>query len=194
MNHGSEGSPDDGGPAEDRDALDRLREGEPEALGELMSGYWEPLLAYVTSILGSADASEDVVQETFVNLWKSRTRLAAEGSPRALLYQIARNVALKRVRHRAVRSRKEPQLRQFLERRVRTPMDEALATERRDVLEEAIAALPERRREAFMLVRFEGFSLREAADVMGLSPQTVANHAVLAMKQLRSLLARYQDC
>ena len=53
----------------------------------------------------------------------------------------------------------------------------------------AIADLPERRREVFVLARFHGLSYQEIADVLGVSQQTVANQMSSALSQLRELLS-----
>jgi RNA polymerase sigma factor (sigma-70 family) len=186
-------SPVDGDAAVAPGVLARLRDGHPDALRELMASYWQPLLGYVTRMLGCSDSSEDVVQETFVRVWQSRSSLSSEGSGRGLVYEIARNLALKRIRHQEVRTRKAADLRQYFSRTPRTPADQTIATELREALDRAIQDLPVRRREAFVLLRYDGLSLKETALVMGLSTQTVANHAVLAMRQLRSTLQLYRQ-
>ncbi len=176
----------------DKPRLERLREDDPDALGELMAEYWGPLLRYARGMLECADASEDVVQEAFFRLWCARATLHTRGSERALVYEITRNLALKRVRHLAIRNRMEGHIRQVMARPVSTPLDHTMVTERRSVMERALALLPERRRDAFVLLRCQGLSLKEAAQAMGLSTQTVANHAVLALKQLRHMLRHYK--
>lgn len=173
--------------------LQRLAEGSEAALGELMAEYWGPLAGYANRMLGCEDAADDVVQETFVRLWSARETLHTRGSERGLVYEIARNLTLKRIRHLAVRRRTEPEVRQALVRTIASPLEQAITTERQCAMEQALDLLPGRRKEAFVLLRCQGLSLREAAEVMGLSTQTVANHAVLALKQLRQILQRYQD-
>ena len=56
---------------------------------------------------------------------------------------------------------------------------------------EWIEQLPERQQEAFELSRFEGLSHTEIATVMEVSPKTVNNHIVAALRQLRSLYEEY---
>jgi RNA polymerase sigma factor (sigma-70 family) len=73
-------------------------------------------------------------------------------------------------------------------RSVATPLDEAGASELAERISAALASLPARRREVIELARFQGLSYREIADVMGISPQTVANQMTQAMHQLRELL------
>ena len=51
--------------------------------------------------------------------------------------------------------------------------------------------LPNRRREVFELVRFKGLTYQDVAEVLELSPQTVANQMTLAHRDLRSMLADF---
>ena len=55
-----------------------------------------------------------------------------------------------------------------------------------------IEQMPDRRREAFMLSRYEGLSHEEIAQVMKLTPRTVNTHIVLALKDLRNRLGALQ--
>ncbi|MBT6597860.1 MAG: sigma-70 family RNA polymerase sigma factor, partial [Bacteroidetes Order II. Incertae sedis bacterium] len=71
--------------------------------------------------------------------------------------------------------------------------DERLDAERLEQkLREWIEEMPSRRREAFMLSRFEGLSHEEIAALMNLAPKTVNNHIVLALQHIRSKLDRYK--
>lgn len=187
----NDSAPDDGW-QEDGEILTRLQRGDSDALGELMNTYWRPLTGYVARMLGSSDAAEDVVQEVFVRLWQNRARLNSSGSTRSLVYKIARNIVFKLIRHQAVRSRKAFDLRHFFARSTKNPLDQVVDNELRASLELAIGELPPRRRDAFVLLRTEGLSLKETAEVMGVSTQTVANHAALAMKQLRLILQSHR--
>ena len=53
----------------------------------------------------------------------------------------------------------------------------------------AIAELPERRRDVFVLAHLHGLSYKEVAETLGITPRTVANHMSLALAQLREALA-----
>ena len=73
--------------------LARMRSGDAAALDLLLEQYWAPLVTYSGRLLNSHDMAEDVVQEAFIRLWEHRERWSLEGSVRALLYKITRNVA-----------------------------------------------------------------------------------------------------
>jgi RNA polymerase sigma factor (sigma-70 family) len=63
----------------------------------------------------------------------------------------------------------------------------------RDEIEEALGALTDPQRQAFVLVHLEGFTVRETAEVMGKAEGTVKSHLHRALVSLRGSLADYED-
>jgi RNA polymerase sigma-70 factor (ECF subfamily) len=151
-----------------------------------------PLVAYVARYVETRDAAEDIAQRTFCLLWDRRATWQLEGSLRGLLYRVARNFALSERRHRAVELR-------FTAGPVEsqpsnpTPLDLIENKLLGVALEQAIADLPARRREVFVLRCVHDLSYKEIADVMRISPQTVANQLSRAIGALRHALAGLLD-
>lgn len=170
----------------DEELVRRLKGGDEGALEILVSAYWERLCRFVEGILEKEGGAEDVVQEAFIRLWMRRNALRPEGSFRALLYTMARNAAIderrRRGRRETLSAKADPP------GGPPSPLARAEAAELEAAAEAAIAALPPRRREVFRLARSEGLSYREIAEVMGLSPQTVANQMSRALTELHEAL------
>lgn len=164
-----------------------IRDGDVEALQVLLERYWHGLHRYATRLVGRSEDATDLVQETFIRVWEHRARWISGGSVRAYLYRIVRNFAHQQHRHMGVRSRSEFEIRQNLPR-VATPAEEFAKRELHEAFEAAVRRLPQQRREAFELVRLRGLSLQEAAEVMGVTRRTVANHLYLAAKDLEEEL------
>jgi RNA polymerase sigma-70 factor (ECF subfamily) len=167
--------------------IEGLRSGDPRALERLVAAYWGTLVQFADRILDGHADPQDIVQEAFIRLWAHRERWSVDGSLRSLLYTVTRNAALDERRRsargeRAARSADPPAPRP-------QPSSETEATELRDAAAEAVAALPPKRQEVFRLSREEGLTYAEIADVMGVSPQTVANQMSLALADLRKSLA-----
>lgn len=177
--------------AAEEDLCVRLRDGDHDALDELLKREWSNLVSYAEHFAGSTDDAEELVQRAFVRLWRRRKRLDPAGSPRALLYRATRNLCVDFQRKRKTRRKLRHQLQR--RRSPTTPYERLRERELRGAIEEAIDSLSPRRREAFMLCRIHGLSHREAADAMDLSPQTVANHLTHALKQIRAALAPRLD-
>jgi len=173
--------------------LQRIGVGDPTALALLLNQYWGPLVVYVGRTLDSRDQAEDVVQETFVRIWERREQWKPEGSLRALLYQIAHNLAADHRRRRAARERWLAQQQGQVTRGVVTPLERVEEHDLEIALARAVNGLPERRREVFLLVRQAGLSYQDVAQVLGLAPQTVANHLSLALAELRAALEGFLD-
>jgi RNA polymerase sigma-70 factor (ECF subfamily) len=170
----------------DLELIRRLRRDDTAALDVVLRRYWPPLVAYLVRLLGSTDAAEDVAQRTFCRLWDRRGSWRDDGSMRALIYRVARNLAISEQRHHDAEMRSAALA--DVARSNPTPLQLLEDKQLRRELEGAIAALPERRREVFVLRCIHDLSYKEIAEVMGTSPQTVANQLSLALTTLRRSL------
>jgi RNA polymerase sigma-70 factor (ECF subfamily) len=173
----------------DAELIERLRSDDQTALELLVAQYWSPLCQFAEGVLDGVADPEDVVQEVFIRLWNRRTKWDGEGSVRALLYTVTRNVALDERR----RGRREEKAADVARppSPAPTPSDDAAAAELRSAARAAVSSLPPKRQEIFRLAREEGLTYAEIASVLGLSPQTVANHMSLALADLRRALAAH---
>lgn len=176
--------------ARDRSLMERVRDGDAAAFDALVRAHWPALVRYAARLLGSVDAAQDAVQEAFVRVWRDRSRwVATEGTVRAYFYRVTRNVGIDAVRMRKVRRDRADDVRRLASAPPPTP---AQILERKELivaLGRAVEALPERRREVFSLVFFQELSYREAAEVLGISPKTVANQMWSAYAEVRRSLA-----
>lgn len=168
----------------------RVSEGDETAFDDLLRLWWSEIARYAERLAGGYAAGEDVAQRTFLLVWERRSRWKPGGSPRAYLYRVARNLALNESRRRRIR-RRWGELAPEDERYLATPEQVRAGKELDAAVAAAIAALPERRREVFELVRFHSLSYREVAQVMAISPQTVANQMSAALRSLRETLAGF---
>jgi len=176
----------EGGASPDAFLIQGLRADDSRILQKLMDDYWPPLVAFAQRTLAGSGDPEGVVQTAFVRLWSRRAGLKEQGSLKALLYTIVRNACLDELRKKSRRDRAEESARPPAP--PRTPYEDVHGAELQRIAATAVARLPERRREVFRLVREEGLSYQEVAELMDLSPQTVANHMSLAMADLRTAL------
>ena len=133
-------------------------------------------------------AGAGVAQETCVRIWEGRLRWKPTGQVSAYLYRITRNLALDSERKRKVRERGRHAASRQRPAPARPPLrlleDEDLG----ERIAQALGTLSPRRREAFVLAHVHDLSYREVGEVMGTSPQTVANQISAALGELRSAL------
>ena len=81
----------------------RLQRGDEQALAELYDRLSAPVYTLALKLLKSPEEAEEVVQDTFLKLYKAKSYHTLTGSPRAYVYTIARNLALSRLRKRQAR-------------------------------------------------------------------------------------------
>jgi len=171
------------------DRLDRLmaaiKGGSSRALGRLMSLCWDELVRYAARQLGDVEMARDVVQEAFIQVWERRRGWQPRGSARAYLYRIVRHLVIDEKRKQGVRRRWAEGQRLVDAPRPATPAEELDAKVLADAFEAAVESLPDRRREVFELVFQRGLSHAEAAAVLDISVQTVANQMSAALRSVR---------
>ena len=179
------------------DRLDRLmaaiRGGSSRALGRLMDLCWEDLVRYAGRQLGDVELARDVVQEAFIQVWERRRAWRPRGSARAYLYRIVRHRVIDEKRKRGVRRRWVERQQLIDAPRPATPAEEFDAKVLADAFEAAVASLPERRREVFELVFQRGLGHAEAAAVLDISVQTVANQMSAALRSVRRAINESLD-
>lgn len=136
-------------------------------------------------LIGNAATAEDVVQQAFANILGRAAQVPLEPSA-AYLARAVRNLALNHLRDARRRAAVEVEGADLEALADLSPSPEMVALYRAELrrLLQAIAALPERRRQAFVLSRIEGLSHDQTAACMGVSRNTVITHIVLAMAEL----------
>jgi RNA polymerase sigma-70 factor (ECF subfamily) len=168
----------------DKGIAEGIRAGEESALRTLFEIYAEPLLDFAFGFIGDESASEDVVQEVFINVWRNRIRLNPELSLRAYLYKAVRNQALKVLRHAKV-ERGATEYLQSLYYSTDNPDEEYHHAELTVLLDRTIQELPERCRTVFLMSKFDGLSYQEIADVLDISINTVKTQMGRAFTTIR---------
>jgi len=177
-----------------RDAglMRRVARRDPTAMAEIASTHWQPLVEWVTGIVRHRATAEDIAQEALLRLWRREGEWVPNASIRTFLWRIARNLALNERDSSQVRSERAPILRLAADAPA-PPLEELERRELRAAVDAAVAVLPPRRRQVFLLARLQGLSYREIAATLGISAQTVANQMSAALTDLRRSLARFID-
>ncbi len=168
-------------------------------LMEVVAHVQGPLLRYVGRMLGRHDLeAEDVVQETFIRLHK-QVRKRGSDSIRHLstwLFRVAHNQTLDLIRKRKRQKNKAPTVSQdpaITAEKVANDMDalsEMLRKESRQVALEALFKLPPDIRQILLLKIIQGMSLRQVAEIVGVSLSTVNYRLNQGLSDLAGQLKR----
>jgi RNA polymerase sigma-70 factor (ECF subfamily) len=172
-------------------AMDRYACGDASAFAVLHRALYPRLHAYLVRMRGSHHVADDLVQETFLRMHRARSTFAQGASVVPWMYTIARNVLYDHARSAKVRRTEDIDAAEVPE-----PADSgadtesaAVASEAARTVERVLAALPASQREAFVLLRYEGLSVNDAAQVLGATAAAVKLRAFRAYEALRAALA-----
>jgi RNA polymerase sigma-70 factor (ECF subfamily) len=172
----------------------RTAEGEEAAFRFLVQRWQQGVLAFLIHMLGSVDEAEDLVQDTFVQVFRKAADYQAQGTFKSWLFRIAGNQARSRLRRRKVL--KWVQF-DTTEHEIAANDAGALAhleqEETKTRVQSAVAALPLRQRQALVLHRFQGLKYKEVAAAMETTVPGVESLIQRAMAALKIELAGKGD-
>ena len=170
----------------------RLRASDPDALEALFRALHAELVRFAEGLLKDGAAARDITQDAFIRIWDGRERLDPSQSLKAFAYRTVRNLCLNRIRDRKNRA-------SLLEEHYEPPGGDVVLPDRladgsalAERLQLWIEELPDRQREALTLSRFHGMSHEEVAEAMDVSPRTVNNHLVKALRSIRNRVREYE--
>ena len=182
------GGPVAPGVDEDVVLLRRIAGGDDAALAMLYDRWVQPVYGVVVQLLRRADDAEDVLEETFWQVWERAAAFdPGRGTPRAWLLTIARSRALDRVRARG-RAPESVPLSELVPSDTPDPAASVEAEERRMYVARALASLPDEQRQAIELAYFGGYTQSEIAEQLHAPIGTIKTRMRLGMRKLRALL------
>ncbi len=170
----------------------RVCEGDADAFSTLYRRHFRKVLDFFYAMSRDRVFSEDLCQETFLRLWRLRERYTPSGSFPAYLFTVARFVWMERrtevFRRGALRPLGEDEGCGMATLSENGPDVLAERSELSRRIADAVAALPEEQRMAFVLRTVQGLTLEEIASAMACPVNTVRSRKLLAFKKLRETL------
>ena len=173
--------------------------GDHELFRELIERHQTAVIGTVAKMLGSNNQAEDLAQQVFLRLWKSRERYKPTAKFTTFLYTITRNLVFNESRRKSRRkessldAQKEDFALEIPANPNQQPDNEQLMTELGEDIEQAIAELPEKQRMAVILRRYQNLPYEEIATVLDLTVSAVKSQLFRARTTLRESLASYMN-
>ena len=170
-----------------------------DGFSEIYEIYFPKLLRFTRTYLISEDESENIVQEIFIYLWEHRDIIETLQNLNAYLFTLAKNRCIDYFRKEMVREVRKGSLSEIENRELQLKLYslEAFDNDRlsdadiEEILNNAINRLPERCREIFIMSRLQNLRYKEIAEKLNVSPNTVENQIVIALRKLKEDLKDY---
>jgi RNA polymerase sigma-70 factor (ECF subfamily) len=180
----------------DEDLMELAHAGHPEAFEALFDRHADAAFSLAYRMCGRQAMAEDVVQESFLSLWRSGARYdPTRGSVRAWLLRVVHNRTIDAFRRATLRDARDV-VDDGMAERMPSPELTELEAERRDDVRRirgALGELPADQRRVIELAYFGGFSHSQIAEMLGLAPGTVKGRMRLGLAKLRAALGEARE-
>ncbi len=173
--------------------LKRLKEGDTAAYFHFYDQYHHALYIYILRFVKIPAVAEDILQDVFLKIWEIREHINPELCFNAYVYRITRNKVFKWLKRMARDEETRSWLMHQLQKDIETPHLQLQWKHYNSILLKAIHQLPPQRQRVFKLCREQGKTYDEAASELGISPNTIKEHMISAMKSIKDYVRRHGD-
>ncbi|MBS1669315.1 MAG: sigma-70 family RNA polymerase sigma factor [Bacteroidetes bacterium] len=146
--------------------------------------FFHPLFRLIFSIVKQHEIAEELTNDVFVQIWKSREKMNGVENPKSYLFVCAKNQAFSYLRSVKKQVVCIDDLDQFELQVERSPEDLFISSEMLSRLNAEIDRLPVKCKLVFLLVKEYNLKYREAAEVLGISQKTVEAQMSIAIRKL----------
>ncbi len=175
----------------DEDLMHLVARADPRAFEVLYERHSGAAFSLAYRMVGKRGAAEDVVQEAFLNLWRSGARYErTRGSVRTWVLGIVHHRAIDALRRSTVHDKRrtgDEGIEERLEAKERTDVEAARRDEARTV-RAAMDTLPAEQCQVIELAYFGGFSHSEIAELLGAPIGTIKGRMRLGLQKMRNAL------
>lgn len=169
-----------------------IRNNDKEAFNALFRLYYANLSRFAKNYVFDTGQAEEVVSDVFVWLWQNRETLTSVDNPEVYLFTAVKNRCFNALRSNS----KTVSLDEYREKETNFPENPLSEMEQRELSEKLrsiINALPEQQRLVFNMIKQNGLTAKQTAEILQLSPRTVETHLYKAIKQLEQEITDYLE-
>ena len=175
--------------ANSNEILSLYKHDERAALQKLFDIYYEPLLLYCYRLIRDSESAEDIVQDCFVHIWRSRRLENFEGELDRFMFQAIKFRAINYVRDQYRRDRLADNISEENDE-LPTYFQEEEVGKEIELLHYTISCLPDECRKIFLMACLDDMKYREIAETLNISINTVKTQMKIDLRFLREHLTR----
>ncbi|KKX47655.1 MULTISPECIES: RNA polymerase sigma factor [Sphingobacterium] len=171
----------------DSELFEELKKDNKMAFSILFDRYSDILFRFIQKRIESVPDVEDIIQEVFISMWNRRSKIEVSDSIYPYLFKAAKYEMIDWL----IKSEKRNRHLDYLEINKdqyligTTSEDELIAKELARLLENEMSRMPDTMRSVFRLSRSEDMSIKDIANQLSLSEQTVKNNVSMALNRLK---------
>lgn len=176
----------DGKDALSPQVLSDLRDGSHEAFRTIYLHFANPLLRFLTKLMGSPDDGEEILQSVFMKLWENREKIDPARNFKSYLFTMSRNAAFDLLKER----NRFAEIPEGYEQSAGDSFiadEKMIASDTKLMVDIAVSNMPKSRQEVFMLHQ-QGFSYEEIAERLNITLGNARMHITRARKDVRNMI------
>lgn len=178
----------------EKELLARIAEGDEKAFSVLFDRHRNDLYSLVWNLTHSLDMADDVLQEVFLKIWINRQCLAEIDNFEGYLVVVTRRVIINELRRiTRIRKREEKAGRATGPNEHYSIEDRLQEKQYADLVNKGMQQLSEQQATVFRMVKQQGLSRPEVANLLQISSETVKTHLERAIRQMRAFLLVHID-
>jgi len=166
----------------------KISEGDEHSFSLFFNEHVSRLESFVMRYTKSVEATQEVIQNSFIRLWLNRDKLSTIDKPKAYLYKFVTNECLSYLRKSLRNQQVLADFGTTQEDSTNQVLESIYVSDIRKIISSVILRMPTKRRQIYELSRVQGKSIPEIALALGLSPNTVKNTLVTALKSIKDAL------
>jgi RNA polymerase sigma-70 factor (ECF subfamily) len=166
--------------------------GDDDAMRILYNRHRVHIFRFVARVVGDATAAEDIVSDTFIDVWRHAGRFEGRSAVATWIMSIARFKALS-VRRRRQDVELDEKVAETVADQACTPEEAILAIDRSAQLRDCLTKLSAEHREIVDLIYYHDKAIEEVAEIIQVPKNTVKTRMFYARRQLAQLLTQHQD-
>lgn len=179
----------------DERLMKRYADGDERAFQVLFQRYGQRLYNYFLQHLGNREQAEDLLQDCFIRLIRSRDQYRPDNRFKGWIFTIAANLLRDRYRQKGREQRRREAISGAAEipGGAASPLPPDITVEQSEVnalLTRALQQLPEAQRHVIILAKYQGFSFEEIGQMLGCSGSAAKQKGYRAMQQLKEILIK----
>jgi RNA polymerase sigma-70 factor (ECF subfamily) len=170
---------------QEQEAFLALQKGEERGLDFFFNLYYSQLVYFSLSYTNNKCVSQEIVSDTFIKLWKKQAEITECQKIKFLLYRIVRNASINYLRDENSRKQRSAFLSSEQNNSEGSVLEKLIETETYNHLCSLLSHLPPRCRKIFQMFYFQDKAIKEIAQELGISVNTVKTQKQRALQMLR---------
>lgn len=169
----------------EKELIAQVVDGNEQAFSVLFFKYLPVLNSFATKFTKSSENAKEIIQDAFVRIWLNRDKLKNVDNVKAYLYKYVANECLGYIRKKGKEERLIGKIKTVPLINPNSTYETITLNEIKRIVANSVEKLPEQRKKIYVLSRNEGKTIPEIAEILSISPNTVKNALVSALKTLR---------